>query len=115
MRAGTPALVIFQGPQSYVSPSWYATKVETGKVVPTWNYVMVQARGTPRVVDNAGWIRAQIEGKWKVNQNHPEANRQGVVDGLRREGGDEAMARLVAERGWPGPARSRCRSPSPRL
>src|SRR5271166_2829175 len=39
------ALVVFQGVEHYVSPSWYATKRATGKVVPTWNYVMVQARG----------------------------------------------------------------------
>ncbi len=40
------ALVVFQGVEHYVTPSWYATKQETHKVVPTWNYVMVQARGT---------------------------------------------------------------------
>ncbi|WP_020180386.1 FMN-binding negative transcriptional regulator [Methylopila sp. M107] len=39
------ALAIFQGPEAYVSPSWYATKAETGKVVPTWNYVAVHAYG----------------------------------------------------------------------
>ena len=39
------ALVVFQGVDHYISPSWYAAKQETGKVVPTWNYVMVQARG----------------------------------------------------------------------
>ena len=55
------ALVVFQGADSYITPSWYATKRETGKVVPTWNYVMVQARGTPRVVENADWLRAQVE------------------------------------------------------
>jgi transcriptional regulator len=38
-------LAIFMGPEAYVSPSWYATKQETGKVVPTWNYVAVQAQG----------------------------------------------------------------------
>ncbi|WP_342363891.1 FMN-binding negative transcriptional regulator [Terrarubrum flagellatum] len=38
-------LAIFMGPEAYVSPSWYATKRETGKVVPTWNYVAVQAQG----------------------------------------------------------------------
>ena len=37
---------MFQGAEHYITPSWYATKRETGKVVPTWNYVMVQARGT---------------------------------------------------------------------
>src|SRR5579871_477784 len=43
LRAGAEALVIFQGPQAYISPSWYATKQEHGKVVPTWNYIVVQA------------------------------------------------------------------------
>jgi transcriptional regulator len=43
-----------------VSPSWYATKRETGKVVPTWNYLMVQARGRPRVIEDEGWLRRQI-------------------------------------------------------
>lgn len=53
-------LVVFQGPQAYVSPSWYATKALTGKVVPTWNYVTVQVRGRPRLVDDADWLRRQI-------------------------------------------------------
>lgn len=44
--AGTPVLAVFQGPQAYITPSWYATKAETGKVVPTWNYAVVQAHGT---------------------------------------------------------------------
>ncbi len=39
------ALAIFQGPQTYITPSWYATKRETGKVVPTWNYVAIHAYG----------------------------------------------------------------------
>jgi transcriptional regulator len=43
--AGQQVLVVFQGPQGYVSPGWYASKAEHGKVVPTWNYTMVQARG----------------------------------------------------------------------
>jgi transcriptional regulator len=60
LAAGGEALVIFQGPQAYVSPSWYATKAEHGKVVPTWNYVTVQARGRPLVMDDADWLRAQI-------------------------------------------------------
>ena len=45
----------------------------------------------------------ELTGKWKISQNQPEANRQGVVDGLRREGGSEAMAQLVAERGTSRP------------
>ena len=43
--AGIPALVIFLGPNAYITPSWYAAKRETGKVVPTWNYLAVQAQG----------------------------------------------------------------------
>jgi transcriptional regulator len=40
------ALAIFQGPEAYITPSWYATKRATGKVVPTWNYVVIHAYGT---------------------------------------------------------------------
>ena len=53
-------LAVFSGPQAYVSPSWYATKAETGRVVPTWNYVTVQVWGRPRVIDDAVWVRRQI-------------------------------------------------------
>jgi transcriptional regulator len=60
LQAAAVALVVFQGADAYITPSWYATKRETGKVVPTWNYLMVQARGAPRVVDSAEWLRAQI-------------------------------------------------------
>ncbi|HEX5339064.1 MAG TPA: FMN-binding negative transcriptional regulator [Gallionella sp.] len=54
-------LAIFHGPDSYITPSWYATKQETGKVVPTWNYAVVHAYGTLRVIDDADWIRSQLE------------------------------------------------------
>src|SRR5438093_8602713 len=47
--ADVPALAIFLGPEAYVSPSWYATKRQTGKVVPTWNYVAIHVYGTLRV------------------------------------------------------------------
>jgi transcriptional regulator len=60
LREQAPTLVLFQGPQAYVSPSWYPTKKELGKVVPTWNYVIVQARGTPIVIDDQEWILSQI-------------------------------------------------------
>ena len=59
--AGAEVLAVFQGPQAYVSPGWYASKAEHGKVVPTWNYLMVQIRGVPRVIDDAGWLRAQVD------------------------------------------------------
>ena len=54
-------LAIFHGPDAYISPSWYATKQETGKVVPTWNYAVVHAYGRLRVIDDAHWLRAQLE------------------------------------------------------
>jgi transcriptional regulator len=56
------ALVIFQGPQAYITPSWYAeTKPQTGKVVPTWNYCVVHAHGPLHVIDDAAWVRALVE------------------------------------------------------
>ena len=59
-RTDVESLVVFQGPQTYISPSLYPSKAATGKVVPTWNYVMVQARGTLRVVDEAPWLHALV-------------------------------------------------------
>ena len=57
---GSTVLVVFQAADAYVSPSWYASKAEHGKVVPTWNYVMVQVRGVARVIDEPEWLRQQI-------------------------------------------------------
>lgn len=54
-------LVVFQGPDAYVTPSWYPAKVVTHKVVPTWNYATVQARGRPAVIDNGAWLRRQLD------------------------------------------------------
>ena len=59
-RREVDSLVVFQGPQTYVSPSFYASKALHGKVVPTWNYITVQARGRLRVVDDAAWVRAFV-------------------------------------------------------
>lgn len=56
-----PVLIVFRGPHAYVSPSLYATKKDTGKVVPTWNYVMVQVRGHAKVRDQADWLRPQLQ------------------------------------------------------
>jgi transcriptional regulator len=60
LQAPADALVVFQGRDHYISPSWYETKRETGKVVPTWNYTMVQAKGRAQVMDDA-WLARQIE------------------------------------------------------
>jgi transcriptional regulator len=54
------SLVIFQGVDAYITPSWYATKAETQKAVPTWNYAIVHVYGTPRIVDDAEWLRRHV-------------------------------------------------------
>ena len=144
LQGGAECLVVFMGPQGYVTPSWYPSKRETQKVVPTWNYVCVQAWGKPRIVEDPAWLRrqiddltraresarpepwmvddapedylaaqmkaivgieipiARIEGKWKLSQNRPAADRAGVVAGLGDpEDPDKnvGMAQLMAERG----------------
>jgi transcriptional regulator len=118
-------IAVFQGPEAYITPSWYPTKKETGRVVPTWNYTVVHAYGDLRVVDDTLWLRTLLEklvsqnekqfskpwalqdapadfiekmvgaivgieivitrlsGKWKVSQNQPVQNREGVIQGLR--------------------------------
>jgi transcriptional regulator len=128
------ALVIFQGPQAYVSPLWYPSKQLTGKAVPTWNYMVVHAHGPLRIVEEAQWLRAQLEaltatheagkaqpwsmddapqdyiatmmnaivgieipiarleGKWKLSQNQPPPNRDGVIAGLAALGDAGALA-----------------------
>lgn len=58
---GIETLAIFHGPETYISPSWYASKKESGKVVPTWNYAVVHAYGYMRTVDNASWLRTQLD------------------------------------------------------
>ncbi|UUP19349.1 FMN-binding negative transcriptional regulator [Nitratireductor thuwali] len=92
----TPVLVVFQGPQAYVTPSWYETKKQTGKVVPTWNYAIVQVRGPAEIIDDRDWLRAQIEAltgrhesgraaAWQVGdapENFIEAQMKGII-GLR--------------------------------
>lgn len=74
LRARADTLVIFQGPQAYITPSWYATKREHGRVVPTWNYVMVQVSGRPQVFDDPDWVRSQIgdlTGQQEGDRPHP--------------------------------------------
>jgi transcriptional regulator len=56
----TASVVIFQGPQAYISPSWYPTKHAHGKAVPTWNYAVVHAHGVPRAIDDRDWLRKHV-------------------------------------------------------
>jgi transcriptional regulator len=72
-RGDVDALVVFQGPQAYVSPNWYPSKAEHAKVVPTWNYVMVQARGPLRAIDDAAWVRAFVT---RLTTRHEAAQAQ---------------------------------------
>ncbi len=58
---GREALVLLHGPDGYVSPAWYAAKREHGRVVPTWNYVLVAVHGTLRVHDDPDWTRDLVE------------------------------------------------------
>ncbi|WP_417426680.1 FMN-binding negative transcriptional regulator [Hoeflea sp.] len=68
---GASVLVVFQGVDSYITPSWYRAKSEHGKVVPTWNYAMVQARGSARIEAGSDWLRQQVG---ELTDRH-EANR----------------------------------------
>jgi transcriptional regulator len=57
-------------PPRHTSPSWYPAKAEHGKVVPTWNYVMVQARGRLRAIDDAAWLRRLVT---RLTERHEAA------------------------------------------
>jgi transcriptional regulator len=58
--AAIDALVVFQGAHHYVTPSWYPSKAEHGKVVPTWNYAIVHAQGPLRAVEDPDWLLAHL-------------------------------------------------------
>ena len=90
VQLSTDALVIFQGPDSFISPSWYPSKRETAcSVVPTWNYVVVHAHGHLRVIQNPAWLRAHVE----ALTNRHEQDRD------VRLGGDRCAGRLHSEDG----------------
>lgn len=138
---GGAALLIVPGADGYVSPRWYPSKAEHGKVVPTWNYELVHLRGTVSIRDDANWKRqlvsdltdhheqqvsdasipdswevsdaprefidkqlraivgvqldiAEVEAKRKLSQNRSDADRNGVMNGLRRStrARDEGLA-----------------------
>lgn len=54
------SVVIFQGPQTYITPSWYPTKHAHGKAVPTWNYAVVHVHGVPRAIEDRGWLLRHV-------------------------------------------------------
>ena len=57
---GNEALMIFQGPEGYITPNWYPSKTDHGKVVPTWNYAVVHAYGRPEVMEDKNWLRRHV-------------------------------------------------------
>jgi transcriptional regulator len=63
-----PSLVVFQGAQTYISPSWYPSKHAHGKAVPTWNYVVVHAHGMPRAIEDRDWLRRHLEALVSVHE-----------------------------------------------
>lgn len=67
---GTDALVVFHGADSYVSPNWYPSKRETGKAVPTWNYVVVHAHGPITFIQDPAWLRAHVESLTREHEAH---------------------------------------------
>ena len=67
-RGGVDALAIFQGAQAYISPNWYPSKREHGKVVPTWNYIAVHAYGALKLVDDAEWLRRFVTRLTDLNE-----------------------------------------------
>ncbi len=61
IKCENQSLAIFHGPNAYITPSWYETKKEHGKVVPTWNYVVVHAYGKLSINNDTEWLRGQLE------------------------------------------------------
>jgi transcriptional regulator len=83
LAAVSEALMIFQGPEGYITPNWYATKAETGKVVPTWNFAVVHAYGRPEVKDDPVWLRRHV-GELTAQQEKTEARPWQVSDAPER-------------------------------
>jgi transcriptional regulator len=88
-----PVLVTWRGPDAYVSPSYYPSKAEHGKVVPTWNYTTVQARGHLTVHDDPAWVERLV----RALTDHHEANRTvpWSVDDAPREYIDSMVRAVV--------------------
>lgn len=72
-NAELDVLAVLQGAQSYISPSWYPGKQENGKVVPTWNYIVVHAYGPMRVVEDPGWLRGLVH---RLTERHEAGKAQ---------------------------------------
>ncbi len=71
-------LAVFQGPDAYVSPSWYPSKAETGRVVPTWNYLAVHVAGSAKVIQDAVWLKEHL--RQLTNQHEAERAQPWAVE-----------------------------------
>lgn len=80
---GDEVLVVFQGPNAYISPSWYPSKAETGRVVPTWNYLAVHARGRTRVIEDAAWLNEHL--RQLTHQHESERAEPWTLDDAPRD------------------------------
>ena len=80
---GCLTAAVFQGPQSYISPSWYVSKLDHGKVVPTWNYMVVHVHGTQRVITDKEWLIEQV-GSLTDKQEEQQAQPWKVTDAPER-------------------------------
>jgi transcriptional regulator len=68
-----PSVVVFQGAEAYISPSWYPSKQQHGKAVPTWNYAVVHAHGIPRAVEHPEWLRNHVT---RLSEEHESQRAQ---------------------------------------
>lgn len=72
IEAGSPALAIVTGPQAYISPGWYRSKAEHGRVVPTWNYSAVHFTGRVQTHEDSGWLRDAVTRLTDLHERHRE-------------------------------------------
>ena len=79
LAEGNEALMIFQGPDGYITPGWYPSKAQHGKVVPTWNFAVVHTYGRPEVMQDKDWLRRHV-GELTAQQEKDEATPWALSD-----------------------------------
>lgn len=84
--------MIFQGPEGYITPTWYPSKAQHGKVVPTWNYAILRAYGRPEVMENKDWLRRHV-GELTTQQEQTQAGPWALSDAPQSY--DDAMLRGI--------------------
>ncbi|MEX1221129.1 MAG: FMN-binding negative transcriptional regulator [Idiomarina sp.] len=93
LASGAQVLAIFQGPDAYVSPGWYATKAETGRVVPTWNYLAIHVQGNARIIEDANWLKQHLH--QLTNQHEAAMKQPWSVDDAPADYTDRLMQAIV--------------------